>query len=78
MLIALGIIIVIAVFMAAAAVYQYVRPPRRPAVTRHELTPFEATATAKPTISGVMAGGNPGGSWTSKDGTSWKKKTSTD
>jgi hypothetical protein len=71
MWIAIGIIVVVVVFLAAAAVYTYVRPPRGPAVTRHELTPFEATATAKPMNSGGMAGNGPG-----RSGGSWDEKTS--
>lgn len=76
MWIAIAIIVVVVAFIAAAAVYTYVRPPRGPAVTRHELTPFEATATAKPMNSGGMAGNGPGGDWTSRSGSSWDEKTS--
>jgi hypothetical protein len=78
MWIALGIILVVVAFVVAAAIYQYVRPPRGAAVTRHELTPFEATAAAKPNNSGALAGNGPGGDWTSHDGSDWKKKTSSE
>ncbi len=78
MWIAFSVIIVVVVFVAAAAIFQYVRPPRRPAVNRHELTPFEAQATAKPNNSGSFAGNGPGGDWTSHDGTDWKKKSSSE
>jgi hypothetical protein len=76
MWIAIGIIVVVVAFIAAAAVYQYVRPPRGPSIGRHELTPFEATATAKPNTTGALAGDGPGGDWTNRAGSSWDKQTS--
>jgi hypothetical protein len=75
MWIALGIIIAVVVAISAYVVIQYLRPPAGNRVERHELTPFEATAAAKPQISGVMSGGGPGGSWTTHQGSSWEDKT---